>query len=56
MILIAVFFLYQHYSKLESTDDAFIDAHVIPISPRVAGQVIGRAYLRQSAGEVRAMF
>src|ERR1017187_3273824 len=32
--------LYVHFSHFESTDDAFIDAHIIPISPKVAGQVL----------------
>jgi len=32
--------LFIHYSHYESTDDAFIDAHIIPISPKVAGQVL----------------
>lgn len=31
---------YIHFSHFESTDDAFIDAHIIPISPKVAGQVL----------------
>ena len=33
-------FLYWRASSQESTDDAFIDAHIIPISPKVAGQVL----------------
>jgi len=32
--------LYAHFSHYESTDDAFIDAHIIPISPKVAGQIV----------------
>jgi membrane fusion protein (multidrug efflux system) len=32
--------LYLYSSHFESTDDAFIDAHIIPISPKVAGQVL----------------
>jgi len=32
--------LYNHFSRFESTDDAFIDAHIIPISPKVAGQIL----------------
>jgi membrane fusion protein (multidrug efflux system) len=32
--------LYMHFSHFESTDDAFIDAHIIPISPKVAGQIL----------------
>jgi len=32
--------LYIYSSHYESTDDAFIDAHLVPISPKVAGQVV----------------
>ena len=32
--------LYRHFSHYESTDDAFIEAHIIPISAKVAGQVL----------------
>jgi len=28
-----------HARNYESTDDAFIDAHVVQIAPRIAGQV-----------------
>jgi membrane fusion protein (multidrug efflux system) len=31
--------LYFKYRNYESTDDAFVDAHVIPLSSKVAGQV-----------------
>jgi membrane fusion protein (multidrug efflux system) len=31
---------YWHASGIESTDDAFIDAHIIPISPKVSGQIM----------------
>lgn len=31
---------YQHTESYESTDDAFIDAHTVPIAPQVAGQVL----------------
>jgi membrane fusion protein (multidrug efflux system) len=31
---------YVHALHFESTDDAFIDAHIIPISPKVPGQVL----------------
>ncbi len=36
---IALAFWYLHAAGTESTDDAFIDAHIIPISAKVAGQV-----------------
>ena len=32
--------LYIHWQLFESTDDAFIDGHIIYISPKVAGQVV----------------
>jgi membrane fusion protein (multidrug efflux system) len=31
---------YLHAISHESTDDAFIDGHIIPISPRVSGHVV----------------
>jgi membrane fusion protein (multidrug efflux system) len=31
---------YQHTESNESTNDAFIDAHNVPVSPQVAGQVL----------------
>src|SRR5471032_2274929 len=40
LALFAGILFYRHYSHFESTDDAFIDAHIIPISPKVAGQVL----------------
>src|SRR5690348_7924546 len=44
-VVFAVLFIvgglyYWHASGLETTDDAFVDAHIIPISPKVAGQVL----------------
>ena len=38
LVLLIVLF-YWHASKVESTDDAFIEAHIVPISSRVAGSV-----------------
>jgi len=32
--------VYAYYSVRESTDDAQIDGHVVPISPRIAGTII----------------
>ena len=32
--------LWRHYSGWESTDDAQIDGHIIPVSARVMGQVM----------------
>jgi membrane fusion protein (multidrug efflux system) len=39
-LLAAGIFLWHHYSGRESTDDAQIDGHINPISPRVAGTVL----------------
>jgi membrane fusion protein (multidrug efflux system) len=38
-----------HARNYESTDDAFIDAHVVRIAPRIAGQVRACSGARQSA-------
>jgi membrane fusion protein (multidrug efflux system) len=48
LIIIAVFVVaiivaipvYSYYSVRESTDDAQVDGHVIPISPRISGNVL----------------
>src|ERR1035437_945318 len=40
IVVTAGILFYRHASHFESTDDAFIDAHIIPISPKVAGQVL----------------
>src|SRR3954466_11711698 len=32
--------VYSYYSVRESTDDAQVDGHVIPISPRISGNVL----------------
>jgi membrane fusion protein (multidrug efflux system) len=32
--------IYAYYSVRESTDDAQVDGHVIPISPRIAGVIV----------------
>src|SRR6266446_4563600 len=39
-LLAAAAVLWRHYAGWESTDDAQIDGHINPISPRVGGQVI----------------
>lgn len=40
LLLIGGFFIWQYYSVRESTDDAQVDGHINPISPRVTGTVI----------------
>lgn len=37
---IAAIPIYAYYSVRESTDDAQIDGHLIPISPRIAGRIV----------------
>jgi membrane fusion protein (multidrug efflux system) len=39
VLLVAGIFIWQYYSIRESTDDAQIDGHINPISPRVTGTV-----------------
>jgi len=39
-IAIGGFFLLRYFNSYESTDDAFVEGHVNPITPRVAGTVI----------------
>ena len=34
------FLYYQHAQKFESTDDAFVDAHIVRIAPQVAGTLV----------------
>jgi len=38
--LIASIPIYAYYSVRESTDDAQVDGHIVPISPRIAGTII----------------
>src|ERR1051326_4114912 len=40
VLLIGGFFIWRYYSVRESTDDAQIDGHINPISPRVTGTVL----------------
>ena len=40
LLLIGGILLYIHATHYESTDDAFIDGHIVPISAKVAGQVL----------------
>ncbi len=39
-VLIASIPLYSYYAARESTDDAQVDGHVVPISPRISGTII----------------
>ncbi|HEV7522312.1 MAG TPA: HlyD family secretion protein [Candidatus Angelobacter sp.] len=40
LLLVGGFFIWRYYSVRESTDDAQIDGHINPISPRVTGTVV----------------
>lgn len=40
IVAIIALLLWLHYRNRESTDDAQVNAHIIPISPRVSGSVI----------------
>jgi membrane fusion protein (multidrug efflux system) len=40
LLLVGGFFIWQYYAVRESTDDAQIDGHINPISPRVTGTVV----------------
>jgi membrane fusion protein (multidrug efflux system) len=39
-LLVGGFFLYRYFSSYESTDDAQVDGHLMPLSARVSGYVI----------------
>ena len=39
-VAIASIPLYSYYSARESTDDAQVDGHIVPISPRISGTII----------------
>jgi membrane fusion protein (multidrug efflux system) len=41
IVLIGVFLWWRHARQFEDTDDAFIDARVVRVSPRISGQVTG---------------
>jgi membrane fusion protein (multidrug efflux system) len=40
LVIVGVVFVWHYYSVRESTDDAQIDGHIDPISPRVPGTVL----------------
>jgi membrane fusion protein, multidrug efflux system len=40
VVLIGGFLWWSHARKYESTDDAFIDAHIVRLSPQIAGQLV----------------
>ena len=40
VVLVGGFFLWRYLSSYESTDDAQVDVHLYPVSPRISGYVI----------------
>jgi membrane fusion protein (multidrug efflux system) len=40
VLLVGGFFLYRYFSSYESTDDAQVDGHLMPLSARVTGNII----------------
>jgi membrane fusion protein, multidrug efflux system len=40
VVLVAAFLYWLHARNYESTDDAFIDAHLVHIAPQIAGKVL----------------
>lgn len=40
VLLVAGFFLFRYFSSYVSTDDAQIDGHLNPVSPRISGHVL----------------
>jgi membrane fusion protein, multidrug efflux system len=40
VLLVGGFFAYQYFSSYESTDDAEVDGHLMPVSARIPGYVI----------------
>src|SRR5580704_7417721 len=38
-VLVVIFFAWRYFSSYESTDDAEVDGHVMPISARISGYV-----------------
>ena len=53
LAIIYVATIFFHNLTHESTDDAFIDAHIVSIAPKIAGQNFGGEGERQPAGEER---
>src|SRR5215475_6957230 len=40
LVAIAGLFVWRHFSRYESTDDAQVDAHLHPVSARISGYVV----------------
>src|ERR1700690_4230738 len=39
VLLVGGFFAYQYFSSYESTDDAQVDGHLMPLSARISGYI-----------------
>jgi membrane fusion protein, multidrug efflux system len=40
VVIVGGFLWWSHARKYESTDDAFVDAHIVRLSPQIAGQLV----------------
>ena len=40
VLLVGGYFAYQYFSSYESTDDAEVDGHLMPLSARISGYII----------------
>ena len=40
MLLVGGFFAWRYFSSYESTDDAQIDGHLMPLSARISGYIV----------------
>src|SRR5580704_7342369 len=40
LLLVAGFFVWRYWASYETTDDAQIDGHLMPLSPRIAGYIL----------------
>ena len=45
LLLVGGFFAYEYFQTYESTDDAEVDGHLMPLSARISGYEIGRAHV-----------
>ncbi len=48
ILLILLFLFWNHARKFQSTDDAFIDTHIVHLAPQIAGRVQG-VYVEDNA-------
>ena len=48
VLLVVLFLIWNHARKYQSTDDAFIDTHIVHLAPQIAGRVQG-VYVNDNA-------